>query len=317
MDGIDLNILRRKVERILGPLFMRPLRMREITEELKDHALEAAEAGEADPIAALGSARMLRRTIGWSFLAETTVFLVTFILFYSFIRIITAGYISQFASFVWIIPNDNYHPPESKLSLHYFFRYMITVIPALIMAIILRRWHFLTPGNKWVRWIVFIGIVVILNTLIYSFFYFGLNTLNSKPHIRMEITGSRNSLQHACSYFLLGLTPWKINGLLWGFPYFLLLIIPIGMFTYSLRWLGIIGRVLILILTAIFMERSDIFYYINGPKWLHYTWYYLCNGIRCFGLGFWIMFYLNIWDHLWYWFGKMHRDRREMDLAGQ
>lgn len=317
MDGVDINILRRNVERILGPLFMRPLRMREITEELNDHALEAAEAGEADPVTALGGAKMLRRTIGRSFLPETFLFLVSFIAAYAFWRMLTDGYMNIIGSFLWIVPSDRFTPSLVKPNLYNFMMFIVFVTPSLIIAIALKRWRFIIQDKPWLRWLTFLLIVVALHYFLSVLFGFGLYTLIQNIDANLTSLGSERILLIAWGHIVGGLTPWKHGQAEQFINIFVCLLIPAGILAYASRRIPAWAKGLILLLTLVFEQRSDVFYFLNGPKWLHYTWYYLCSGIRCFGLGFWIMFYMNIYDHLWNWFGRMHRDRSEMDLAGQ
>jgi len=317
MDGVDVNILRLKVERILGPLFMRPLRTREITDELTDHALEAAEAGEADPVAALGGAKMLRRSIGRSFLPETALFLVSFIAAYASWRMLTDGLMQTVGSFLWIVPSDSFTQSIVKLNLFNFMMFIVFVTPFLIIAIALKRWHFLTQGRPWLRWSTFLLIVVLLHYFLSVLFGFGLCTLIQLIDSNLTSLGPDRILQNTWGIIIKGLTPWKYGPTEQSINIFVSLLIPAGILAYASRRIPAWAKGSILLLTLVFDQRSDLFYFLDGPKWLHYSWYYLCNGIRCFGLGFWIMFYLNIWDHLWNWFGRMHRDKQEMDLAGE
>ncbi len=317
MDGVDVNILRRKVERILGPLFMRPLRMRELTEELKDHALEAAEAGEADPVGTLGSARMLRRSIGRSFLPETTLFLVSFIAAYAFWRMLTDGLMHVVGSFLWIIPSGSFTPSLVKPDLNNFMMFIVFVTPFLIIAIALKRWYFIIQDKPWLRWLTFLLIVVLLHYFLSVLFGFGLNTLIQNIDANLTSLGPERILLTTWGIIIEGLTPWKHGQTEQIINIFVSLLIPVGILAYASRRIPAWGKGLILLFTLVFEQRSDVFFLLDGPRWQHYTWTYICMGIRCFGLGFWIMFYLNIWDHLWQWFGRMHRDRREMDLAGE
>jgi hypothetical protein len=316
MNAADVKYLRRKVDNILGPLFLRPLRAREITDELKDHVIEASQNGAADPVETLGNTRMLRRTIGHSFLAETILFLISFILLYSLWHVLSAGFIRMFTSLIWIIPSDSYHPPDIRINAYTLIDQALFVIPPLVMAIAFRRWYFLTRDNRWVRWSVFIGIAVIFNIFLVSLFTYGLSTLNQELKLHPEKIGSGMLWLQAWQNILIGLSPWKYIGIQGVLNPLIFLFIPAGMLAYSWRKLNLTWHAVILLLTIFFIERSSSLHFVNGPKWQYYTWFYICDAIRNFGWGFWIMFYLNIFDHLWNWFGRLHHDRPEMDIAG-
>lgn len=317
MNAADVKILRRKVELILGPLFMRPLRAREITDEMKDHALEASDAGEDDPVATLGSTKMLRRTIGRSFLLETAVFLITFIIIYSAWRMLTEGYIALTASLVWIIPLDGYNPPNVEFNPWFFAKFLLFVTPAIIMAAVFKRWHYLTIGRGWVRWLILLLLVLVLNTFVFNLFFRGLQQFIQYPEndFRYLVAGNMGKL--AWQEFLYGFQPWKTGLLEYYMAPFIFLLVPIGMFAYACPRLGILGRIAILTAAIIFIERSDIFRFLNSPGWVHQLYYHACISLRHFGYGLWIMFYLNVYDHIWNWVGRLNMTRKEMDLAGE
>ena len=86
MVGADSENIRQRIDAIIAPLFLRPRRSRELSDELYDHALEATEAGEDNPVASLGQPRVIRGSINRFYFLKTLFFATAFLLLFALWR---------------------------------------------------------------------------------------------------------------------------------------------------------------------------------------------------------------------------------------